>query len=122
MVLLLMYGQLVVFFVNFIRVYREYLLIESLFIQYLLLFSIWPGKSDVDQLYLIRKTLGNLIDKHITILKSNPHYKNVHIPEPDIIEPLEQKFPYVSERSLDFMKVCIEFFCVKIYWFFFRVV
>jgi serine/threonine protein kinase len=29
----------------------------------------------------------------------------VHIPEPDTIEPLEQKFPYVSERSLDFMKV-----------------
>ena len=53
------------------------------------------------------KILGNLIDKHITILKSNPHYKNVHIPEPDTIEPLEQKFPYVSERSLDFMKVRI---------------
>ncbi|CAF3292814.1 unnamed protein product [Rotaria socialis] len=68
---------------------------------------LWPGKSDVDQLYLIRKTLGNLIDKHITILKSNPHYKNVHIPEPDTIEPLEQKFPYVSERSLDFMKSCL---------------
>lgn len=66
---------------------------------------LWPGKSDVDQLYLIRKTLGNLIDKHIVILKNNPHYKNVHIPEPDVIEPLEQKFPYVSERSLDFMKV-----------------
>jgi cyclin-dependent kinase-like len=92
------------------------------------LFSrIWPGKSDVDQLYLIRKTLGktqcqsfsivlifsftgNLIDKHISILKSNPHYKNVHIPEPDTIEPLEQKFPYVSERSLDFMKVNFHLF------------
>lgn len=23
------------------------------------MYSIWPGKSDVDQLYLIRKTLGN---------------------------------------------------------------
>ncbi|UJR10695.1 hypothetical protein I4U23_014889 [Adineta vaga] len=68
---------------------------------------IWPGKSDVDQLYLIRKTLGNLIDKHVTILKSNPHYKNVHIPEPDTIEPLEQKFPYVSQPSLDFMKSCL---------------
>ncbi|CAF2034685.1 unnamed protein product [Rotaria magnacalcarata] len=68
---------------------------------------LWPGKSDVDQLYLIRKTLGNLIDKHVAILKSNPHYKNVHIPEPDTIEPLEQKFPYVSERSLDFMKSCL---------------
>ncbi len=89
----------------------------------MLFYRIWPGKSDVDQLYLIRKTLGNetelnnnsnslsyflsgnLIDKHVTILKNNPHYKNVHIPEPDTIEPLEQKFPYVSERSLDFMKV-----------------
>ncbi|CAF3872843.1 unnamed protein product, partial [Rotaria sp. Silwood1] len=57
-----------------------------------IILKLWPGKSDVDQLYLIRKTLGNLIDKHVAILKSNPHYKNVHIPEPDTIEPLEQKF------------------------------
>ena len=77
----------------------------------------------MDQLYLIRRTLGrnnskdvennffsqflgNLISKHVTILKSNPHYENVHIPEPDTIEPLEQKFTYVSEQSLHFMKVC----------------
>lgn len=27
---------------------------------------LWPGKSDVDQLYLIRKTLGTLIRSHIS--------------------------------------------------------
>jgi hypothetical protein len=50
----------------------------------------------------------------------------VHIPEPDIIEPLEQKFPYVSERSLDFMKVFVHLsnfvFGVEISCFVFRVV
>lgn len=34
----------------------------------------------------------------------------MHIPEPDVIEPLEQKFPYVSEPSLDFMKVKTKMF------------
>ena len=30
---------------------------------------LWPGKSDMDQLYLIRKTLGNQSDKYLgTIL------------------------------------------------------
>ena len=62
-------------------------------------------EKHVSFVYSIFLLSGNLIDKHISILKSNPHYKNVHIPEPDTIEPLEQKFPYVTERSLDFMKV-----------------
>lgn len=115
-----MFGRSAASSVNFTRVFREF----DRFVRFSFergFVRIWPGKSDVDQLYLIRKTLGedrwcierttsffssgNLIDKHVIILKNNPHYKNVHIPEPDVIEPLEQKFPYVSERSLDFMKV-----------------
>lgn len=32
---------------------------------------LWPGKSDVDQLYLIRKTLGTLRGLHQTRLKAN---------------------------------------------------
>ena len=46
-----------------------------------------------------------MIEKHLNILKNNPHYRNIHIPEPEVLEPLEQKFPFVSEQSLDFMKV-----------------
>ena len=86
-----MFGRLVVSFVNYIQEYRNRIIVHIVFFNGSLLLClnrIWPGKSDVDQLYLIRKTLGNLIDKHITILKSNPHYKNVHMPEPDTIKPM----------------------------------
>ncbi len=31
--------------------------------------ALWPGKSDVDQLYLIRKNLGDLISRHMQIFK-----------------------------------------------------
>ena len=31
--------------------------------------ALWPGKSDVDQLYLIRKNLGDLIPRHMQIFK-----------------------------------------------------
>ena len=33
--------------------------------------ALWPGKSDVDQLYLIRKNLGDLIPRHMQIFKVN---------------------------------------------------
>ncbi len=31
--------------------------------------ALWPGKSDVDQLYLIRKNLGDLIPRHMQVWK-----------------------------------------------------
>lgn len=31
--------------------------------------ALWPGRSDVDQLYLIRKTLGGCIFGHANVLK-----------------------------------------------------
>jgi hypothetical protein len=34
--------------------------------------ALWPGKSDVDQLYLIRKNLGDLISRHMQIFKVTP--------------------------------------------------
>jgi hypothetical protein len=68
-----------------------------------------PGNSDLDQLYLIKKCFGNLIDHHVRTLMNNPYYRGVTIPEPDSMEPLEKKFPYVSENSINFMKVRLWF-------------
>uniref|UniRef100_A0A3Q3JJ19 Protein kinase domain-containing protein n=1 Tax=Monopterus albus TaxID=43700 RepID=A0A3Q3JJ19_MONAL len=44
---------------------------------------LWPGKSDVDQLYLIQKTLGDLIPRHRQVFRSNLFFSGVSIPEPD---------------------------------------
>lgn len=37
--------------------------------------ALWPGRSDVDQLYLIRKTLGDLLPRHIQIFSQNEYFK-----------------------------------------------
>ncbi|XP_075892754.1 cyclin-dependent kinase-like 1 isoform X3 [Nelusetta ayraudi] len=68
---------------------------------------LWPGKSDVDQLYLIQKTLGDLIPRHQQVFRSNVFFNGVSIPEPDTMEPLEKRFHGVSPNALQVMKSCL---------------
>ncbi|XP_027900468.1 cyclin-dependent kinase-like 1 isoform X3 [Xiphophorus couchianus] len=68
---------------------------------------LWPGKSDVDQLYLIRKTLGDLIPHHQQIFRSNVFFSGVSIPEPDTTEPLERRFYGAPLQALMVMKSCL---------------
>ncbi|XP_066282954.1 cyclin-dependent kinase-like 1 isoform X1 [Branchiostoma lanceolatum] len=70
--------------------------------------ALWPGKSDVDQLYLIRKTLGDLIPRHQQIFSTNQFFNGLTIPEPERREPLEHKFPNISPQALSFMKGCLQ--------------
>ena len=66
--------------------------------------ALWPGKSDVDQLYLIRRTLGDLLPRHINIFRTNEFFAGVAIPEPDVIETLQQKIPkHIDQTGLDFL-------------------
>ncbi|XP_071282162.1 cyclin-dependent kinase-like 1 isoform X3 [Agelaius tricolor] len=66
---------------------------------------LWPGKSDVDQLYLIRRTLGDLIPRHQQVFSTNQFFSGVRIPDPEIMEPLEVKFPNISYSALALMKL-----------------
>ncbi|CAH0594407.1 unnamed protein product [Chrysodeixis includens] len=73
--------------------------------------ALWPGKSDLDQLYLIRKTLGDLLPRHMTIFSQNTFFQGMALPEPTTSEPLERKIPqrYSSnELVLDFMNKCLD--------------
>ncbi|GBL90270.1 Cyclin-dependent kinase-like 4 [Araneus ventricosus] len=68
--------------------------------------ALWPGKSDVDQLYLIRRTLGELTPRHLQIFKKNDFFNGVSIPEVDTRETLESRLPVnISEEELDFLKI-----------------
>lgn len=69
--------------------------------------ALWPGKSDVDQLYLIRKTLGDLLPRHQEIFSNNSFFRGLTIPEPDRVVPLEERFPNISHHALHFMKCCL---------------
>ncbi|EGW14421.1 cyclin-dependent kinase-like 1 isoform X4 [Cricetulus griseus] len=68
---------------------------------------LWPGKSDVDQLYLIRKTLGDLIPRHQQVFSMNQYFSGVKIPDPEDMETLESKFPNISYPALGFLKGCL---------------
>ncbi|XP_066925419.1 cyclin-dependent kinase-like 4 [Clytia hemisphaerica] len=68
--------------------------------------ALWPGKSDVDQLYLIKKTLGDLIPRHVDIFRSNAFFRGINIPECTRMEPLELRFQ-TTKASLSFMKSCL---------------
>ncbi|XP_055495326.1 cyclin-dependent kinase-like 1 isoform X6 [Leucoraja erinacea] len=72
--------------------------------------ALWPGKSDLDQIYFIIRTLGKLIPKHEQVFQSNQRFLGVCIPEadPEDLEPLEEKFPNLNPQALLFMKNCLE--------------
>ena len=71
--------------------------------------ALWPGKSDVDQLYLIRRNLGDLIPRHMQIFKTNEFFCGLSIPDPGTIDPIEKKLPrdIAGADGVDFMKVLI---------------
>ncbi|CAH1637910.1 unnamed protein product [Spodoptera littoralis] len=73
--------------------------------------ALWPGKSDLDQLYLIRKTLGDLLPRHMTIFSQNTFFQGMALPEPSTVEPLQKKIPQrysCNELVLDFMHKCLD--------------
>ena len=69
--------------------------------------ALWPGKSDVDQLYLIRRNLGDLIPRHMQIFKTNDFFMGLSIPDPGVLDPLDRKLSKdkVGNEGIDFMKV-----------------
>ncbi|XP_061897204.1 cyclin-dependent kinase-like 1 isoform X1 [Entelurus aequoreus] len=68
---------------------------------------LWPGKSDMDQLYLIRKTLGDLISRHQQVFSSNQFFSGLAIPEPPEMESFELKYPNQSHQTLSLLKACL---------------
>src|SRR5690606_27412590 len=71
--------------------------------------ALWPGKSDVDQLYLIRRTLGDLLPRHVSIFRSNEFFAGVSIPEPDSIDTLEEKIPkHIDQNGLEFLRQTLD--------------
>lgn len=71
--------------------------------------ALWPGKSDVDQLYLIRKTMGDLIPRHMQIFRTNEFFAGVTLPMPDVRDPLETKMPKSTSReAIDFLYKCLD--------------
>lgn len=71
--------------------------------------ALWPGKSDVDQLFLIRCTVGDFIPRHMLAFKNNDFFQGVILPVPQQFTPLETKLPSTDTVTIDFLKVTSNF-------------
>nr|CAB3229509.1 cyclin-dependent kinase-like 2 [Phallusia mammillata] len=68
---------------------------------------LFPGDSDIDQLYHIIKCFGNLCPRHSEIFQRNPLFAGMRLPDVRDVEPLEKRFPKFSSEVLDLMKQCL---------------
>lgn len=62
--------------------------------------ALWPGKSDVDQLYLIRRTIGDLLPRHMVIFQQNEFFAGITLPTPQTLTPLESALPHRGNVTL----------------------
>ncbi|XP_044730258.1 cyclin-dependent kinase-like 4 isoform X2 [Chrysoperla carnea] len=72
--------------------------------------ALWPGKSDADQLYLIRCTVGDFLPSHMNIFRANEFFKGIilPVPQPEEMITLEEKVPNVEYTAIDFLKKCLD--------------
>ncbi|XP_006898520.1 PREDICTED: cyclin-dependent kinase-like 2 isoform X2 [Elephantulus edwardii] len=68
---------------------------------------LFPGDSDIDQLYHIMTCLGNLIPRHQELFYKNPVFAGVRLPEIKETVPLERRYPRLSEVVIDLAKKCL---------------
>ncbi|PAA63222.1 hypothetical protein BOX15_Mlig000458g8 [Macrostomum lignano] len=73
---------------------------------------LWPGRSDLDQLHLIIKSLGDLVPRHRDIFYQNAYFQGLKIPEPEQQDQIEQKFVHMREpltqKELQFLHFCFK--------------
>eukprot|EP00051_Salpingoeca_urceolata_P008914 m.109910 g.109910 ORF g.109910 m.109910 type:complete len:406 (-) comp16004_c1_seq3:168-1385(-) len=70
---------------------------------------LWPGKSDIDQLFHIIQTLGNLTPRHIQIFSSNVYFSGLQVPQlqPERMVPLETRFRAFDANTIGFLRQCL---------------
>ncbi|NWI91136.1 CDKL2 protein, partial [Pitta sordida] len=69
---------------------------------------LFPGDSDIDQLYHITKCLGNLIPRHQELFYKNPLFAGMRLPEVKEVESLDKRYPKLSAAVLDLVKKCLQ--------------
>lgn len=69
---------------------------------------LWPGKSDIDQLYHVVQTCGPLTQRHVEIFHTNSFFNGYSIPEPENTTTLQHRFEAkISTVAVDFLRQCL---------------
>ena len=69
---------------------------------------IFPGESEVDQLYIVQKIIGPLIPEHVEIFMANPRFSGLKFPDMSKPETLQKKYMgKLSKRALSFLNTLL---------------
>lgn len=69
---------------------------------------LFPGDSDIDQLYHIIKCLGRITARQQELFRKNSLYVGVKLPHATELEPLHTRFPQLDKHSIDFLHQTIQ--------------
>ncbi|NWR52491.1 CDKL2 protein, partial [Regulus satrapa] len=69
---------------------------------------LFPGDSDIDQLFHITKCLGNLIPRQQELFYKNPLFAGMKLPEVKELESLEKRYPKLPPAALDLATECLQ--------------
>ena len=71
---------------------------------------LFPGESDIDQLYHIMRCFGDLPPRLMEIFRANPLFIGIKLPENITnVESLEKRFPQWDEDQLSFLQNCLKY-------------
>lgn len=73
---------------------------------------LFPGDSDIDQLYHIAKCFGQLPSSLTEMFQRNPMFRNIQIPhiEESHLQTLDMRFKdTIPKDALDFIKMCLQY-------------
>eukprot|EP00603_Paraphysomonas_imperforata_P004496 CAMPEP_0114426414 /NCGR_PEP_ID=MMETSP0103-20121206/7787_1 /TAXON_ID=37642 ORGANISM="Paraphysomonas imperforata, Strain PA2" /NCGR_SAMPLE_ID=MMETSP0103 /ASSEMBLY_ACC=CAM_ASM_000201 /LENGTH=701 /DNA_ID=CAMNT_0001595377 /DNA_START=98 /DNA_END=2203 /DNA_ORIENTATION=+ len=66
---------------------------------------LFPGESEVDQLYIVQKIIGPLIPDHMDLFLSNPRFAGLKFPDMSRPETLQKKYiGTLNKRSMNFIQ------------------
>ncbi|XP_066527610.1 cyclin-dependent kinase-like 4 isoform X2 [Hoplias malabaricus] len=82
--------------------------VGCLFVEMLSGVPLFPGDSDIDQLYHIIRSLGNLTPRQQETFYRNPLFSGVRLPEPVERVPLHTRFPQLTGITADLTQKCLQ--------------
>ena len=66
---------------------------------------LFPGKTDIDQLWLIMRVTGHLTRDQMQIVQANPDMAKIRLPPCQMRESMECRFPQLTYAQLEVVKV-----------------
>ena len=68
----------------------------------------FPGDDEIDQLYIIQKSVGDLTAQQQLSFKSNPKFADIELPQVKRTDSIETRYlGKIEKNALSFMKACL---------------